>query len=260
MCNLFGGGGSTEYDARKSGDFGQWETAFNKKADVENRLAKGEITQQQADAELAQIGDLTSLADKIKQDPSGSMDLREVKRQHDIDLGKIGIDKAFSQFDDGYYDKYKTDYNAYYKPQLAEQFGKAMDKTTASLVDRGIMDSTVGGATIADLTKKNAEANTQIANEATDAANKLRGSVESAKSNLYNLNEASADPQTVNAQAVGSATALVAPPAFSPLANVFADVFNSLNNFQSAYQNRPTANYKSPYTAPSGYGSGRVVK
>ena len=153
----------------------------------------------------------------------------------------------------------KSDYTGYYQPQLDRQYGEALDKMKASLAGRGALDSTVGGAEMAKLARTNAEARTNIANEATDAANKLRSTVENEKTNLYNLNEASADPQAINAQAIGQATALVAPPTYSPLGTVFADALNSINNFASAYSNRPTRSYQSPYSTPSGYGSGSVV-
>lgn len=254
MC----GGGSKQYDAYKSGDFQTWKTAFDQKADIQTRLAKGEIDQATADQQLAALNfDFDKHANKIKRDPSGGMELREVTRQHDVDLGRIGIDKAFNKFGDGYYDKYKSDYTGYYFPQLDDQYEEVVDKTTAALAGRGMLESSVGAAQYADLAKKQAEARTNIANEAQDAANKMRGTVENAKSSLYGLNEASANPQAVNAQAVGQATALVAPPQYSPLGQVFASVFNSLGNYAQARQNRPTRTYTSPY--PSGQGSGRVV-
>ena len=206
-------------------------------------------------------GDLASLENKIKEDPSAAMEMRELLRQHKVNLGKIGIDQAFSKFDDDYYKKYRDDYTGYYFPQLDEQYGKVTDKMTAILADRGILSSSIGSNKFADLAKEHSNARTNISNEALDAANKLRAQVESAKSNLYSLNEASADPQAINAQAIGQATALVAPPTYSPLGNIFAGALDAFGNYMSARQNRPYQNrsmYISPY--PTGYGSGRVVR
>lgn len=306
MC---GGGPPEQYDAYRAGDFGRWQSAFERKADIEERLARGEITQQQANQQLNAITrgtpgrmettvqydpsgpnafrgeqenafrgesptqyktvqrmvggtpgvNFDELANKIKSDASANMELREIMRQHDVNLGRIGIDQAFDRFGDDYYNQYKQDYTGYYNPQLDEQYGKVVDKTTAALAGRGMLESSVGANTYADLAKQQAEARTNIANEATDASNKLRGTVENAKSNLYSLNEASADPQAVNAQAVGQATALVAPPQYSPLGEVFASALNSLANYSSARANRPRREYESPYTTASGFGSGRVV-
>lgn len=250
-------GGDEPYDAYKSGDFAQWKGLFDKRAAIQTALAKGEIDQAAADAQLAALGDLSGYENKIKSDASAEMERREISRQHDVDLGKIGIDKAFSGFGDSYYGGYRNDYTGYYNPQLDQQYGRAVDKTTANLAERGILESSVGAQKFADLAKQNADARTNIANEALDASNKLRGQVENAKSSLYSLNEASADPQAINAQAIGQATSLVAPPTYSPLGEVFAGALNSLSSYAQARNNRPTKSYQSPYA--TGFGSGRVV-
>lgn len=254
MC----GGGNDSYDAYKSGDFQNWKSLFDQRAAVQTALAKGEIDQATADARLGALGDPSSLANKIKSDPSAGMEMRETSRQNDVNLGKIGIDKSFNKFDDNYYKGYQDDYTGFYNPQLDRQYKEATGKTQAAMVDRGTLDSSVGNNAFADLSRQNAEAKTNIANEGIDASNKLRGTVENAKSGLYSLNEASADPQAINAQAIGQATSLVAPPVYSPLGQVFASAVGNLSNFQQARNNRVTANYKSP--VPTGYGSGTVVR
>jgi hypothetical protein len=251
------GGGDEPYDAYKSGDFSQWKSLFDKKAAIQTALAKGELDQAAADAQIAALGDFGDIENKIKSDASAEMERREVSRQHDVNLGKIGIDKAFSGFGDDYYGGYKSDYTGFYNPQLDRQYGRAVDKTTANMAQRGMLESSVGAQKFADLGRENAEARTNIANEGLDASNKLRGQVENAKSSLYSLNEASADPQAINARALGQATALVAPPTYSPLGEVFASALNSLSNYATARNSQPTKQYQSPYA--TGYGSGRVV-
>lgn len=257
MC----GGPKEPYDAYKGGDYQRWQDLYDKKAAIQQSLAKGEIDQATADAQTAalqNIGRLDKWGNKVKSDPSANMEMREHSRQNDIGLGKIGIDKAFTKFGDQYYNGYKSDYSGYYDPQLDRQYKEAVGKTTAALADRGVLDSSVGANNFGDLARQNAEAKTNIANEGLDAANKLRGTVENAKSSLYSLNEASADPQAINAQAIGQATSLVAPPQYSPLGQVFASALNSVSAYQQAKQNAPTAQYKTPYA--TGYGSGSVVK
>lgn len=256
MC---GGGGDDAYDAYKSRDFQKWKGVFDKKADLQNKAARGEITQQQADAQIAALGDIDKMGNKIKRDPSAGMEMREVMRQQDVGLGRIGIDKSFSQFDDKYYNEYQQKHGDFYNPQLDRQYGQVVDKTTAALADRGMLESSVGANKFADLTRDNADARANIASEGLDAKNKLRGNVENSKSSLYSLNEASANPQAINAQAIGQATSLVAPPTYSPLGQVFATALGSLSNFQSARNNRPGPAYTSSYGSPSGYGSGKVI-
>lgn len=257
MC-FGGGGGGDQYDAHKSGDFRQWQALYNHKAGVQQKLARGELTPAQAQAEIAKLSGIDALGEKIKGDPSGNMEMREVTRQGDVGMGRIKIDQAFNKFDPKYYDKYKTDYQNYYMPELNKQHTDAVDKLTAAMADRGMLESTVGTSKFGDLAKENLDARTNITNEANDASKKLRGTVENAKTNMYNLNEASANPQAVNAQAVGQATALVAPPTYSPLGKVFADFLGGLSNFQGARTTAPKQ-YTTPFTSPSGYGSGSVV-
>lgn len=248
------------YNSYKTGDFARWQASFDKKSAIQQKQAKGEITAEEAAAQIAALGDLSGLENKIKEDASGGMEMRERVRQGDIGLGRIGIDKAFNQFDDNYYKDYQKDYTDFYFPELDRQYGEVVDKTVAALAGRGMLESTVGGGKLGDLQREQGMARTNITNEGVDASNKLKGQVQNAKSSLYSLNEASANPQAVNAQAVGQATALVAPPSYSPLGQVFASALNSLANYQGARNNAPGRSYASPYANPTGYGSGSVVR
>lgn len=256
MC--FGGGGD-EYDAHKSGDFSKWSDLTANRNVWDQRVARGEVSQEEADRQKAALGDPSDYAKRIASDPSGNMEMREVNRQYDVGLGRIGIDKAFSNFDDDYYKNYQNDYTSFYFPDLDRQYGEAVGKLKSALAGRGMLESTVGATKLADLARQQTEARANIGNEAVDAANKLRGTVENAKSSLYAQNEASANPEAVNAQAIGQATALVAPPTYSPLGQIFANVLDGFANVAQARQNRVTGGYQSPYTTSS-YGSGKVVK
>lgn len=185
---------------------------------------------------------------------------REAKRQKDIGQGKTNIDSAFARFDPAYYQGYQNDYTGYYNPQLDDQFKTASAKTIAALAGRGTLESTAGNAKQGELQTQYDTARTGIANEAVDAANKLKGNVENTKTDLYSLNQASADPEAMGARAVGQATSLVAPPTTSPLGQVFASFLQPFANYQSGWQNRSGPSYSSPYGTPSYSGSGRVIK
>lgn len=277
MC--FGGGGSSEYDAYKTGDFNRWKAVFDKRSEIETRLARGEISKEQADLELKALegtggggglgdtgnsgggagGSYAELMNRIKSDPNAGMELRELLRQHDVNVGRIGIDKAYGQFNDDYYKNYRDTYTGYYTPELDRQYSQVGDKATASLAERGMLESSVGANTFGNLAREYADARTGITSEALDQSNKLRGTVENSKSSLYSMNEASANPQAVNAQAIGSATALVAPPTYSPLGQIFANSLNSLAQYSAAARNRPATRYSSPYSGATGSGSMKVV-
>jgi fructose-specific component phosphotransferase system IIB-like protein len=158
----------------------------------------------------------------------------EDKRQTDIRAGQAGIDTAFSQFDPAYYDKFKSAYTDNYNPQIADQYGVAKDKLVATLAGRGTLESTVGANKFAQLGKTKTNAEADIGASSTDAANALKEKVEGAKTNLYTLNQAAADPQGIATQAIGQATSIAAPRALSPLGDVFAGLLSSAGAYNKA--------------------------
>jgi hypothetical protein len=185
------------------------------------------------------------------------MDRREAERQAKVKQGKGHIDKAYSQFDDDYYGDYQNSITDYYHPQLEDQYGTAVGQMVSSLAGRGIGESTVGNDQRAKLLEENNRQRVGITDQAVDSANKLRGTVENSKTDLYSLNEASADPEAMNARAVGEATALVAPATLSPLAQIFTAALSPFLAYQSASQGQAGPSYQSPiYTQQPNYGSG----
>lgn len=193
-------------------------------------------------------------------DPAKEVLDREDTRQANVNIGKANIDTNFKQFDDAYYGKYKDAYKGNYIPQIEKQYTSAVGKMIAALAGRGMDRSSVGAAKQGELAEDYVDAKTTIAGEADTAANTLRTNVEGAKSNLYALNSASADPAAANAQALGQAKTLVAPPQYSPLGEVFASALQPFNNYQAAQNNTPLRTYSSPFNTAKKSGSSTVVK
>jgi hypothetical protein len=186
----------------------------------------------------------------------------EAARQARIVEGRGKIDAAFGQYDQPFYDKYKTDYAAYYTPQLDQQYLQAVDELTARLAGRGMLESGVGAAKLGKLAQTVGENRTQVAAQANDASNSLRTKIESGKNDLYSLNEASADPASINARALASASSFAAPQAYTPLGNIFAGALTPLTNFNSADAGavNPMLPWnKNTIASASGSGSGRVT-
>lgn len=150
------------------------------------------------------------------------MEQQQAKHDSNVAAGKSSIDSAFSQFDDPYYAKYSDTYKNNYDPQLADQYGIAKDKLTAALAGRDTLESSVGANSLAQLDKTNENAQTDIANNATSAANTLKGNVDSTKSNLYAMNASAADPLTAASEAQSSAGALVSPQSYPTMTDIFA--------------------------------------
>ena len=153
---------------------------------------------------------------------NAQMKADEAERQGKIKQGQAGIDTAFGQFDEPYYGKYREAYTGNYNPQVADQYEQNRDKLTAVLAGRGMLESTVGADALGRLDKTRKDTEAQIGNSAVDASNQLKGQVENTKTNLYSLNSSAADPEGIAARATGEATALTAPQAYTPLAQVFA--------------------------------------
>lgn len=181
----------------------------------------------------------------------------EAKRKADIKTGNQNIDAAFSQYNPAFYDGYRGAYQANYNPDIDRQYSTALGKMMAGLTDRGIDQSTIGNNALGDVTRTRDEARTRIASDADSAAATLKGNVERQRTNLYSLNLAAADPLGIKARAIGEATSLAAPPAFSPLGDLFASSLAPFASYQQANQNSPGAPYK--YSGP-GAGSGSIVR
>jgi curved DNA-binding protein CbpA len=185
---------------------------------------------------------------------------QEAARQAKIEQGKSSIDAAFQQFGDPYFQQYQEQYGGFYNPQLEDQYTDARGTMTADLARRGMLESTAGAAKLADLFGTYNDQRTSIASRGANAANDLRRQVDQSKSSLYSLNEASADPDRINNEALASAKTLMAPPQFDPMTNVFAAALQPVGNFVQARQEAPGARYQSPYKTPTGMGSGTVRK
>lgn len=183
---------------------------------------------------------------------------KEAQRQADIALGNQRIDDAFSQYDDNFYSGYKDAYAGNFNPQIDKQYAAGVDKLTAALAGRGQLTGTVGINKMGEMAERRDEARAQVGNDAANAAADLRGRVEKQKTGLYSLNQASADPQGISARAIAESTSLAAPPAYSPLGEVFASIVNPYLQYQMAAQNAAPASY-TPHYRTGGGSSGRVV-
>lgn len=165
---------------------------------------------------------------------SAALQAREDKRQADIRAGQGQIDSAFSQFTPDWYNNFRTTYLNNYNPDIAHQYELAKDKLVATLAGRGMLESTPGAVQFGQLQKTRNDAESSVANAATDAANNLRTQVEGTKSNLYGLNLQAADPAAIGAQAQSAATSLVSPGSLPSLGNVFQSVMQPLQTFNKA--------------------------
>lgn len=230
LSSLFGGGSDKVAEA---------QAAANKKMD---KLYK----QQKEEAERLQA----------------EMERRELERQNNIKAGNTAIDSAFAQFNPDYYKGAQEAYTSYYTPQIDQQRGDALDKLTAQLFNRGMLESTVGANKIGKVNQTADEAKVKVGNEAVDFGNSLRGKVDAAKFNLYDVSRSAADPSMVGARATGEAASLaktgsIAPT--QPLGDIFGSILAPLGYATQAYMNSPQRRSSYNFAPTSGSGSGKVL-
>ena len=155
---------------------------------------------------------------------------QEAARQARIAQGQSNIDSAFGGFNDDFYNKYQNTYSDYYNPQLNDQYTDAVKRLTLQLAQTGNLTGTVGVNQLADLKKYYDTQKMAITNQALDATNTLRGTIDSKKSQLYTDNRAAADPGNAASAAASAVQYLQPTTPSSPLANVFSDFFSNLGN------------------------------
>ena len=168
---------------------------------------------------------------KPKQDNSAQLARQEeAKRQARITEGQTGIDTAFANFNDPFFQGHTDQYTGYYMPQIDDQYKEAVKRLTLQLAQSGNLTGSVGAKQMANLQKFYDTQKMGITNQAQAATQSLRGNIDQRKSQLYADNRAAADPGSAAAAASSAVTALQPTAPASPLANVFGDFFGNLGN------------------------------
>lgn len=158
------------------------------------------------------------------------------QREANIRTGQKSIDDAFAQFNDNYYNNFTKAYTDAYNPDIDYQYGKAKDKLTAALAQRGVDNSSIAGNAFADVGKTYNDARSKVASDAMDASNDLRDKVSAAKTTLYGVNSQSADPSFIASQAAAQKTALTALPQSGSVGDLFGAALAPAVNYVKAAQ------------------------
>ena len=176
----------------------------------------------------------------------------EVARQGRIKQGMASINSVFDDpntgFNDAFYAKQGQAYLDYANPQIDHQYGLAKDQTAYALARSGLLDSSAGAKTNAELSFTNDTAKTDAANQALNAENSARSNVEQTRGNLVSQLNATGDDAAASAAAVRQAQNLYQPVGYSPLGNAFASFAsglsaigsNSGNNYQGFFNQSPS--------------------
>lgn len=160
----------------------------------------------------------------------------EQDRQNRIREGQRQVDSAFAGFDDAYFDKYKGDYLNTYKPQVNQQYADTRKNLALALSRSGNLSSSYGAGKMAELDTKRFERTNQLDDQAIQAVNDRKASVESNRSDLYNLATAAADPSQAASAAAARRATLDTPVASSPLGDLFSSFTNIATTAAAAEQ------------------------
>jgi hypothetical protein len=192
--------------------------------------------------------------------------------------GSSAIDKAFSGFNDDYFNQFKNTYMGKVTDQVNQQKVEAQKQLAFGLARQGILDSQANANKQGLLAETEGRTIADATTDATNQANSLRSNVANAKSNLLGQVQASESVgspiaasdeggvqnalQTqrsvisgITNQAGDVISSLKGVPTVSPLANIFASVVNSVGSvnqgfganafsrgFSSGFNGSPAAN------------------
>lgn len=182
---------------------------------------------------------------------------REAERQARITEGYNKIQEVFSGFDDDFYNARGKSYVDYAKPQVDDQYSEAVKALTYALARNNRLDSSTAGDQKAKLQKQYDKAMTDTTSKGMDVTNSTRDAVDSARTNLVQINSNLADPNVIAAQAQSAAEGLSAAKSFDPLAPLFVNVGEALAT-QADLERRQNARYNTGLFTPSAASSGSV--
>lgn len=246
-------------------------------AALAQRKADQDAAQKQRDDELARQEGLRKAAEDKAVANAATLGKYSTDRQSLIDNARTSVASAFDPYNDDFYNKYASDYSAYYKPQIQQQYDDAKRATTFNFADRGSLNSTAAARAFGRLDQTRAAAEGEVAQKAASAAAGFRGTVDSQRSSLLNgiFSAASAAPPitvdsigqandslrslttqlTAPVSLAASAASAIKPPVFSTLTNPFGVV----NNGAGALRATTGGTGSNGAYSGSGGSSGRLV-
>jgi hypothetical protein len=152
----------------------------------------------------------------------------EAARQATVRQGTQAVNDTFSQFNDPYFEKQRTNYLNFALPQLDDQYGKAQKTLTYALARDGNLNSSAQAYQNGELQKTYDTQRLSIADQGQNFANQARSSVEDARGNLISTLNATGDATQAAQSAAARAGALSAPQGYSPIGDAFGAILNGI--------------------------------
>lgn len=157
----------------------------------------------------------------------------EAERQRKITEGMRSIDQTFGRFTPDYYGEFERKAYAQTEPDIETQYKDAVRNATYALSRGGNRRSSAGANAYADLKERYDRAKLEANDRARQAAAARRSEVESARSATVSQLNATADPYAAAQAAARQAESLTAPPAYSPVTDIFSQWTAQLADAQS---------------------------
>jgi hypothetical protein len=164
--------------------------------------------------------------------------MQALQRQNEIQNGMRGIDSAFGQFDDKFYNGRRQAALDYYMPQADQQYNDARKQLTFALARSGGAQSSAAAQQQADLERKMMAARQGIMDKADSSVQGMRNNVEAARADLVNMLNQSGSASTVGDNARARVAALSMPESYSSLADLFstgASIANQQKGLEDAW-------------------------
>ena len=152
----------------------------------------------------------------------------EAERQARVRAGTEQVNSTFSQFDDPFFEKQRTNYLNFALPQLDDQYGEAQKKLTFALARDGNLNSSAQATQNGLLQKTYDTQRLSLADQGQNLANQARSNVEDARGNLISTLNATGDATQTANSATARAGALSAPPGYSAIGDAFGTVLNGM--------------------------------
>lgn len=159
-------------------------------------------------------------------DASKAIQQQEAQRAGLIQQGVGNINRAFSGFDQNFYNRQRNAVLAAQLPQVGDQFRQQRNQLGYNLAGQGLLRSSAGAGLASALTKELSQQQQNVSNQATQAVQGLQGQIGAQKGQLLSQLQQSADPTLAGQRALESATQFSAPSLVQPLGNLFQNWAN----------------------------------
>lgn len=153
----------------------------------------------------------------------------EAARQQRIREGTTRINTIFDgQFNDDFFAGQERAFTDYALPQVQDQSAQAGRQLLFDLDRRGQIEGSARADLSAELQKRTDLQTQKVRDDARAFGTTARNNVEAARGDLISLLNATGDAEGAASSALARSEALSRPPAFSPVANLFADFTGAL--------------------------------